>query len=435
MTSLEMNASLNIFSLVDQFPGDRNISFGPSLFEDREQNDEFMMALKEKDGRLVRNGTIDMETLIRRFNDMRMKFNVSWMSDSPECLYCSGNIKDVVTSYNNVHGYISLLVCVFGTFANILNIAVLTRKDMANAPINRILKWLAVTDMFVMIEYIPFASYKYLVLPGQMDFPKPWAVYLLFHMHFAQILHTISICLTLSLAVWRYIAIRFPHLSHLHCSERRCSAAVLTSFLLPPLLCAPTYVIFHVHTTVVIENETPSLLYHVDTDYEGLLYHVNFWIHAVVIKLLPCLILTVISIWLINALYMANKRKLALRGYSSCPANAKAPERRQSKSDKRADRTTKMLVAVLLLFLITEIPQGVLGLMSGILGQCFFKGCYNLFGEMMDILALLNGAINFILYCSMSRQFRMTFGQLFKPKILAKWPTNGSQTEVQSTYV
>lgn len=51
----------------------------------------------------------------------------------------------------------------FGTFANILNIVVLTRKDMANAPINKILKWLAVTDMFVMIEYIPFATYRYLV--------------------------------------------------------------------------------------------------------------------------------------------------------------------------------------------------------------------------------------------------------------------------------
>lgn len=109
MTSLEM-ASLNISSLVDQFHGDRNISFGPSLFEYREQNDEFLKALKEKDGKLVQNGTYDWEKIMRRFNDLRLKYNVSWMSDSPECFYCSGDIKDVVTSYNNVHGYISLLV-------------------------------------------------------------------------------------------------------------------------------------------------------------------------------------------------------------------------------------------------------------------------------------------------------------------------------------
>lgn len=96
-------------------------------------------------------------------------------------------------------------------------------------------------------------------------------------------------------------------------------------------------------------------------------------------------------------------------------------------------------VAVLLLFLITEVPQGVLGLLSGILGHCFFRNCYHQLGEFMDILALLNGAINFILYCSMSRQFRDTFSKMFKPQILAKctpptdiqstyvWPTNGSE--------
>lgn len=42
-------------------------------------------------------------------------------------------------------------------------------------------------------------------------------------------------------------------------------------------------------------------------------------------------------------------------------------------------------------------------------------------GDVMDILALLNSAINFILYCSMSRQFRKTFNLLFRPKFLDRW--------------
>lgn len=76
----------------------------------------------------------------------------------------------------------------------------------------------------------------------------------------------------------------------------------------------------------------------------------------------------------------------------------------------------------------------VSGLLSGILGRCFFKGCYNLFGEMMDALALLNGAINFVLYCSMSRQFRTTFGQMMRNKCGPTYRAN-SQTELQTTYV
>lgn len=39
----------------------------------------------------------------------------------------------------------------------------LTRRDMSSAPINRILKWLAATDLLVMAEYVPFATYNYLV--------------------------------------------------------------------------------------------------------------------------------------------------------------------------------------------------------------------------------------------------------------------------------
>lgn len=39
----------------------------------------------------------------------------------------------------------------------------------------------------------------------------------------------------------------------------------------------------------------------------------------------------------------------------------------------------------------------------------------------MDVLALINSSINFILYCSMSKQFRTTFTLLFRPKFLDKW--------------
>lgn len=38
----------------------------------------------------------------------------------------------------------------------------------------------------------------------------------------------------------------------------------------------------------------------------------------------------------------------------------------------------------------------------------------------MDFLALFNSSINFILYCTMSRQFRETFSNIFLPKCLKR---------------
>lgn len=120
---------------------------------------------------------------------------------------CDFTIPDWFKLYAQYHGHLAIIVCIFGTFTNLINVAVLTRKDMACAPINRILTGLAVADMMLMIEYMPFAYYYHVELPEKMNYPFSAAVFVLFHIHFTQILHTISICLTLTLAIWRYLAI------------------------------------------------------------------------------------------------------------------------------------------------------------------------------------------------------------------------------------
>ena len=100
---------------------------------------------------------------------------------------------------------------------------------------------------------------------------------------------------------------------------------------------------------------------------------------------------------------------------------------------KNNDKTTKLLSVILTLFLIAEFPQvrlsnslpiimtpfpvqGILGLLSAILGQQFFLECYNPVGEMMYMVALTNSAANFILYCRMSAQFRKTMRKIFSIK-------------------
>lgn len=79
---------------------------------------------------------------------------------------------------------------------------------------------------------------------------------------------------------------------------------------------------------------------------------------GVLIKLLPCVMLTVISCRLIQALYKVNKRKQALRGHNSNNMREESTCNRILRAERKTDRTTRMLVAILMLFLITEFPQG-----------------------------------------------------------------------------
>lgn len=208
---------------------------------------------------------------------------------------------------------------------------------------------------------------------------------------------------------------------------------------MPVILCIPTYFTFTITSKEIIEDKK-YILYHTDLSEtfknDKILLKINFWIYAVLIKLLPCCILTLISCWLIRTLFRAKTRRRVLRDYEAYPlkVNCNNGKRKPTKSERRADRTTKMLVAVLLLFLIAEFPQGIFSLFIGMEGKILFLGCYQHYSHIMDILALLNGAINFILYCCMNRLFRTTFGQLFTYKILAPLTAN-TPSEVHTTYV
>jgi H+/gluconate symporter-like permease len=135
----------------------------------------------------------------------------------------------------------------------------------------------------------------------------------------------------------------------------------------------------------------------------------NHWkvylcIYSFFIKLLPSIALTYLSARLMKSLIEVKKRKEKLASNVTLKA---------LKNKNRANRTTKMLLAILLLFLITELPQGLFGVFSAFLHEDFYLFCYQKMGDIFDFLALINSSINFILYCFMSTPFRKTFKNIF----------------------
>lgn len=356
------------------------------------------------------------------FNDSDTEFDAnSSIEQIPFKPYYGEKLEVYREFYASIHGYISLTVCIFGLTANIMNIIVLTRKNMIS-PTNAILTGLAVADMMVMFSYIPFSVHNYIRvgLTEEEKFSFGWAIFTLFHAHFTVVNHTISIWLTVTVAIWRFMAVCYPATTIRWRTLIRARIAIASTYIACAVLCIPVYITF----TVVSSAENGQTLYKVDFSeiakrHDGLLASINFWMFSVITKLVPCVALTGLSLGLIKVLYEANLRRQRLKVRSEC--------------DKSHDRTTKMLLAVLLLFLLTEFPSGMLALLSGALGDQFFAHVYMNFGETMDILALVNSAVNFIIYCSMSRQFRDTFAFLFLTNWKeGKWaaipPTEPTQT-------
>ena len=69
----------------------------------------------------------------------------------------------ILQAYESIHGYLAVTICVLGIIFNLVNIIVLTHKDLRGNPINLILTAIAVADILLMVEYIPFTVHMYLL--------------------------------------------------------------------------------------------------------------------------------------------------------------------------------------------------------------------------------------------------------------------------------
>lgn len=308
----------------------------------------------------------------------------------------------------------SLCVCMGGIVTNTFNVTVLTRRHM-RTPVNQILTGLAVSDIITMLSYLPFAFHFYCMYPSNFASPKKnskgWMTFFVFHINLTTVTHTISIWLCVVLSIVRYLHIRSPtRLSSVRqkrINQSRC--LILGTYIISILVMIPNYLTNELKpqpwgNSSGEKNETMYVLENLKlgSNDANPLVLANVWMYAIIAKLIPCFLISVFgSLLLYQMKSKIKKRKDFLK--VSASNNHKLHEH---------SRTTTMLITVIVLFLVTELPQGILIILSACKAG-FFMSVYIPLGDVMDICALVNNAINFVLYCSMSTKFRQTFCELY----------------------
>ena len=334
--------------------------------------------------------------------------------------------------YRSIHGYTSLIVCILGIALNFFNIIVLTRKHMISST-NSILTALAISDFITMLVYIPTSLKFYCILEYNPDAKKRcneadvqsfeyfWTAYALFYISVTVTMHSFSIWLTVLLAFFRYVYICHNKLGKKLCTRRNTNISIVLTYCFSIFLCMPSYFVSSIQQTNLtnLTNYSVSVkkLYEIgNSDFnknsEDFIFRLTFFIQAFCVKLIPCFILIILSSLLVHSIHVANENNKRLM--------ALGRKTRESEKSKEHNRTNIMLVLVCFLFFVTEFPQGVLAFLSIIFAkQHFHSSIYMKLGDVMDIIALINNAINFILYCLMSHIFRATFKNIFcKPLCL-----------------
>ncbi|CEF62519.1 G protein-coupled receptor, rhodopsin-like family and GPCR, rhodopsin-like, 7TM domain and 7TM GPCR, serpentine receptor class w (Srw) family-containing protein [Strongyloides ratti] len=341
--------------------------------------------------------------------------------------------------YSEYHSNVALGICIIGILLNIVTVAVLSRPIMRNS-INIILCFIAICDIIVMLSYAIF-NFHYYVTAGMRcsisDWSYGWALFMMFHANSSVIVHSTSLWLTVSLAQIRLLTIRKATVGPTGMfSERATVYLSIATFFTMFIVNIPNILSMEIFSTDSIqffkpfgcltitnyddkviynfpssENETIENIDKIESNIKYLAYSyvrknncimikISYWINGAIYKIVPCVLLTISIVALLKMIKDVKKRRLKL---------AECTKRKIPK-----DHTTPMLACVLIIFLITELPQGILHLLSGIYThESFQDHIIKPFGDFSDLLSLTNSATSFIIYCTMSRKFRAVFFAFF----------------------
>lgn len=246
--------------------------------------------------------------------------------------FCVPGAIEFNRAYSRMHGYIALVICIIGSATNSINIAVLSRREMTSST-NSILTGLAVADLLVMLEYIPYALHMNIKIGPQVNKNTyAWTVFVYFHSIFSQTFHTISIWLAVTLAVWRYIAIAYPQKNRSLCTKKNTTLAIVSAYVICPFLCLPIYFAMNIVPSEVTSHNSTEFAEDLSLPHNRTVYVLDLsknlelvtaimWIYSVILKLVPCIALSILSTCLISKLTTTERRRQKLLKRSTVGPN------------------------------------------------------------------------------------------------------------------
>lgn len=246
--------------------------------------------------------------------------------------YCVPGATNFNKAYSRLHGYIALVICIVGSATNSINIAVLSRREMISST-NSILTGLAVADLLVMLEYIPYALHMNIKIGPQVNKNTyAWTVFVYFHSIFSQTFHTISIWLAVTLAVWRYVAIAFPQRNRTWCSKKNTTIAIVSAYVICPFVCLPIYFAMNIVPSEVTPQNNSEFAEDLSLPHNRTVYVLEMsknvelvtaimWIYSVILKLVPSIALSILSTCLISKLTTTERRRQILLKRSTIGPN------------------------------------------------------------------------------------------------------------------
>ncbi|XP_050406966.2 sex peptide receptor-like [Patella vulgata] len=302
-------------------------------------------------------------------------------------------------------GPLNAIICITVIILNILFLIVLQRKEMRSVT-SFVLSAIAVADLLRTLISLPVSLY--ICVPYFKSYtPYHWCVYL--KMPFllvSNVFYTSSVWLTLYLGVFRYILVCHPIKAKLWCRYKIAIGVVILIFVIS-LFSYVCLLFMRKITRVVFWNEeekrsVSSCFVDVVDTWHNYIF-IQTILEIIFVQIIPC----------VGMLFITCKLVYTLK---SAARSRKAMSRQLNRSRNESHQTTLLLIAILIAFLVFEIPHSVLQvfiiLMINLHRYHFLLSYLRLFDTILIQILYITSTFNFCIYCTMGTKFRLTLKKI-----------------------
>ena len=307
-----------------------------------------------------------------------------------------------------INDYALVIVCVFGIIGNILNLIVLTRKQL-QCTMDRMEKSAHLGLLALAISDMCFCTLALMVafLPSKLTFTNRDFIgivyYKIYHQPLLNIFLITSTWLTVIMALGRYVAICHPLHARGFINLNGTRAAIICVFIGSVLVNLPQFWYSYVAKGDCSTDGPPGCACRfyskasnsLRSNYTFVLgYNICYSIIGIFI---PLIILTYCNVCLIKALRQSFKMQQMYR--------ANQPK-------DSGQRITPTLITIIILFTILVSPSELLKFFENFITKSKSDSpkflMYQNATEITNFMMVINFAINFVLYCVINVQFRRT---------------------------